>query len=385
LRHEAKVLHAEFSPDGRRLLTATEWAVRVWDAATGEPLTPALRPGSHISAAAFLPEPLLSDPSLVRRYRRYGDLKWPGIRVNVATFSSDGRHVLVFNDANQVRVWDLSPDNRPVDDLERLVTLLSGRKIDATGTSVPIAAMESDWQQLKAAYPEAFTVPEQQVIAWRQAEKQEKEQAKKEAPKLYARRGQAYAEQNRLAEAAADLTRAIELGHDDVRTWTTLALVRLASKDDTGYRQARADMLKRFGKTQDARTAGVFAWNYCLAPAARSEFELVLKMHQTVAPDDLPPRGLLLYRLGRFKEAVKQLKESIARSPNKEGRGADWLFLAMAHHRLGHNEEAKSWLAKAVPYMEQTKARDWREWQELQILHREADALINAKGTEPKK
>jgi serine/threonine protein kinase/WD40 repeat protein len=236
LRHEAKVLHAEFSPDGRRLLTATEWAVRIWDAATGEPLTPALRPGSHISAAAFLPEPLLSDPSLGYRY---GDLEWPGSRVNVATFSSDGRHVLVLNDANQVRVWDLSPDNRSVDDLERLVTLLSGRRIDATGTSVPSAASESDWQQLKAAYPEAFTVPEQQVSAWRQAEEQEKERARKAAPELYANRGQAYAERDRLAEAAADLARAIELGHDDVWTWTTLALVRLARKDDTGYRHAR--------------------------------------------------------------------------------------------------------------------------------------------------
>jgi tetratricopeptide (TPR) repeat protein len=301
--------------------------------------------------------------------------------VNSATFTSDGWHVFVLDDANQVRVWDLSPDRRPLKELERLVALLSCRKIDATGTSVPAAPPESDWLKLKAAYPEQFTVPEQQALAWRQAEERTKASARKRAGDLYTFRGQDYVKQGRLAEAAADLAGAIDLGHDDVWTWTTLALVRLARKDEAGYRQARADMLKRFATTKDASTAGVFAWNYCLAPAAPSELEPVLKMHQTVAPDDVAARGLLLYRLGRFEEAVKLLNETIARSPTKEGRGADWLFLAMSHHRLGHKEEARSWLAKAVRYMEQ--AGDARERLELQVLRREAEALIDGKAAAP--
>jgi hypothetical protein len=53
----------------------------------------------------------------------------------------------------------------------------------------------------------------------------------------------------------------------------------------------------------------------------------------------------------------------------------------MAHHRLGHKEEAKSWLAKAVRYMEQ--ASDARERLELQILRREAEALIDGKAVAP--
>jgi WD40 repeat protein/tetratricopeptide (TPR) repeat protein len=389
LQHEAPVAHVEFSPDGRRLLTTTQRTVCIWDAETGEPLTPPLRPGSHVSAAAFLPERLLSDPHLPDEYlplwRPVGS--WPG----PALFTSDGWHVLIFHDANEVQVWDLSPDRRPLDDLELLVGLLSGRKIDATGASVPFATRQSDWQKLKTAYPKAFTVPEHQVTAWRQAEQREKERAKKAAGEIYANRGQGHVNQVRLPhvnqfrlpEAAAEFARAIELGHDDVWTWTTMALVRLAWKDEAGYRQARADMLKRFGTTRDAGAAGVFAWNYCLAPAARSELEPVLKMLDKVAPADVACRGLLLYRLGRFEEAVNCLNETIARSPNKEGRGADWFFLAMSHHRLGHGEEAERWLAKAVRYTKQVQ--NARERLELQILQREAEALINGQAEPPRK
>ena len=47
-RHEQEVEYATFSPDGRRVVTASrDHTARVWDAVTGEAITPPLRHGRH--------------------------------------------------------------------------------------------------------------------------------------------------------------------------------------------------------------------------------------------------------------------------------------------------------------------------------------------------
>jgi tetratricopeptide (TPR) repeat protein len=56
--------------------------------------------------------------------------------------------------------------------------------------------------------------------------------------------------------------------------------------------------------------------------------------------------GALLYRAGRYDEAVKQLSEA-ARLQGEGGDGWSCLFLALAHHRLKHDDEARRWLARA--------------------------------------
>jgi tetratricopeptide (TPR) repeat protein len=94
--------------------------------------------------------------------------------------------------------------------------------------------------------------------------------------------------------------------------------------------------------------------------------------------------GAALYRAGRFGEAVSKLDESLE---SQGGRGPlDWLFLAMAHHRLGHTDEAHNWLDKAAEWIDQNRESaifgsepDWTERLERQLLRREAEALI---GTE---
>jgi hypothetical protein len=91
--------------------------------------------------------------------------------------------------------------------------------------------------------------------------------------------------------------------------------------------------------------------------------------------------GAVLYRAGRFEEAVHQL----GRAVEVEGGGTalDALFLAMAHQKLGHSEEARRWLRLGTA-VEPIAVRNpgvigdssWNFALELEILRREARTMI---------
>jgi len=57
MRHRDKVMVADISPDGRRILTGSQnGEVRLWDAATGYPLSESLENGSEIRVVEFSPD-----------------------------------------------------------------------------------------------------------------------------------------------------------------------------------------------------------------------------------------------------------------------------------------------------------------------------------------
>jgi eukaryotic-like serine/threonine-protein kinase len=57
LPHDGPVLHAEFSPDSRRVVTASfDRTARVWDAATGQAVAPPLGHRGDVNHAAFSPD-----------------------------------------------------------------------------------------------------------------------------------------------------------------------------------------------------------------------------------------------------------------------------------------------------------------------------------------
>jgi WD40 repeat protein len=123
---------------------------RVWDAATGEPVTVPLRHVTGVLSAAVSP---------------------------------DGRRVVTASERARegtLRLSHLPQDVRPLPDLLRLTRLLSCRRIDAGAGSTYLTrdALQTAWRTLRARYPADFSVSREQGLQWhrRQVEACERQQ-----------------------------------------------------------------------------------------------------------------------------------------------------------------------------------------------------------------
>jgi len=115
--HKDGLTYAAFSPDGQRLVTCSlDYTARIWDARTGKPLSEPLQHGFAVINAEFS-----SDGQRLLTWA--GGVTWlwdirPGQPVSLrlhhdapvekATFSSDGRRVLTVSADDWVRLWDAS-------------------------------------------------------------------------------------------------------------------------------------------------------------------------------------------------------------------------------------------------------------------------------------
>jgi serine/threonine protein kinase/Flp pilus assembly protein TadD len=213
---------------------------------------------------------------------------------------------------------------------------------------------------------------------------------------VWLNRGTVYAELGQWDKAGADFAKTIQLEPDQIVTHYWLALVRVGAGDLAGYRKACAPILQRFRKMAKQPAANLAAWGCALAPEAVADYPRLVRWAERVVadqPNDVACRttlGAVLYRAGRFDEALKLLNEAQrAHKPADEQRitrAYIAYFLAMAHHRLGHHEEVRHWLDKATWQSEPKKPGQasgvslaWNRRLTLQLLRREAEQLLQGK------
>jgi tetratricopeptide (TPR) repeat protein len=213
--------------------------------------------------------------------------------------------------------------------------------------------------------------------------------------------GRAHAARREWAQAADCYARALKRSPtDDGHFWFEHAAVLLLSGDRQGYTKACARMVERCGKAPGLRAYHV-ARACTLAPDATAAAARAGRLAQQELKANaqrfsaLTQQGALRYRAGRFKEAVPLFERSLRADP-KAGRAVlNWLWLALAHHRLGRAEEARRWLGKAQAWLDRygagmpSRAEEelglhLHNWLEAHVLRREAEALLGPGPAKPK-
>jgi tetratricopeptide (TPR) repeat protein len=208
--------------------------------------------------------------------------------------------------------------------------------------------------------------------------------------------GRAHAARRDWAQAADCYKQALTRGSTDNGIfWFEYAAVLLLCGDRPGYARACARMVDRCGQATDLRAYHV-ARASTLAPDAVADGarpgRLAHKELTTNAGQfwSLTEQGALHYRAGRFQQAVPLFEQSLRADP-KPGRAVlNWLWLALAHQRLGKAEEARRWLGKAQTWLDQygdgmpVRANeelglDRHNWLEAHVLRCEAEVLLGSK------
>jgi hypothetical protein len=172
--------------------------------------------------------------------------------------------------------------------------------------------------------------------------------------RLYSHRGAAHAELAHWKQAAEDYSKAVVLLSDDPMDWHLHAWVRLASGDIPGYRSACASMFLRFGYSSNVDARYLAVWTYLFHAGLVPDAGVTRLAERLAAqhPDrctSFHALGGLLFRSGQHESAIAKLQLAMAMQTHAKDEGSveDWLFLAMAHHHLGHTSQARQWLAKA--------------------------------------
>jgi WD40 repeat protein/tetratricopeptide (TPR) repeat protein len=206
LRHREEIATGTFSPDGRYVATASvDRTARVWEVETGEPITPALR-----------------NPATVYQ----------------AIFGPSNRTLGIIAGTGMVEVWRLVPDERPIEDLEALAQVMSGRRLTEMHVfeDLDVGTLRRLHGRLSRAYPADFrtTTVQQTHWHWRQAVLAPPETFPDADLLLDPRpdvarwgwRGRLFAVGRDWARAEESFTRAIEFDRENAALWRERGVVR---------------------------------------------------------------------------------------------------------------------------------------------------------------
>jgi WD40 repeat protein/Tol biopolymer transport system component len=195
------------------------------------------------------------------------------------------------------------------------------------------------------------------------------------------------AKAGRWEESIACYQKRLELGPDGAGLWQAYSLALLARNDEAAYRTLCEKMLARFAAHADPGEAAHAALAMVVVPDSVKDKQLAFRLAERAAngdPNEVWWINLTyaawLYRLDRLDDAIVWLNKG------KDGdyQGFSLCFLAMAHHRLGHAEEARRY-ADAARHKKSAwnESTTWYTRVRVERLIVEMDSVLAAEPDEP--
>jgi predicted Zn-dependent protease len=196
-------------------------------------------------------------------------------------------------------------------------------------------------------------------------------------------RSELHIARRQIERAETDLAGAIRAQPENPRLRYLHILLLLSQGDRAGLRHAYSDMLALSGSVMNPYTANAVAWSCALGPDGVADRETPVRLAE-MSLAALPPAqkpvvmntlGAALYRAGRYQEAISRLEEGI-RTRAGEILPQDCVFLAMAHHQLGHDAEARRCLDRLRAHRPNENPNAFWNELEIRLLRSQVEALI---------
>ena len=166
LQHQDRVELFRFTPDGRRIITASGTTARIWNATTGERVGTPLEHRDSVGAAGFSSDGLRVVTASGNTARIWdattgqpvGDPLQHESSVTVATFSPDGLRVITTSPDTPARAWRVllnlsSSETAPL--LADLAEVVGGNRVTELGSVVPLEEPERLQRVRRLAGPNA--------------------------------------------------------------------------------------------------------------------------------------------------------------------------------------------------------------------------------------
>jgi tetratricopeptide (TPR) repeat protein len=171
-----------------------------------------------------------------------------------------------------------------------------------------------------------------------------------------------------------------------IDAWYHHAIACLKTGDQETYREICESLLDRVELNPlNLPPINLVAWMCAIGPDAVADprrpvflAELLLQR----LPDEPTTRhaylntiGGVCLRAGRYKEAVKHLKNALA-STNDGGSKQDWLLLALAYHHLGRPAEARRALSSQPSHSPLNRRSSIWDRAEIELLQEEVEKAL---------